>query len=51
MAPRGAGRDHRGLSVRHVSLVDAVSFIVKRTKQIAFAFDPHYVRAGFRLLG
>jgi len=37
---------------RHVSLVDAVSFVVMRTRQIevAFAFDPHFVRAGFRLL-
>jgi predicted nucleic acid-binding protein len=38
---------------RHVSLVDAVSFVVMRARQIevAFAFDPHFVRAGFRLLG
>jgi predicted nucleic acid-binding protein len=38
---------------RQLSLVDAVSFVVMRTRQIevAFAFDPHYVRAGFRLLG
>lgn len=38
---------------RRVSLVDAVSFVVMRTRQIevAFAFDPHFVRAGFRLLG
>ena len=37
---------------RHVSLVDAVSVVVMRTRQIevAFAFDPHFVRAGFRLL-
>jgi uncharacterized protein len=38
---------------RPVSLVDAVSFVVMRARQIeiAFAFDPHFVRAGFRLLG
>ena len=38
---------------RHVSLVDAMSFVVMRARQIevAFAFDPHFVRAGFRLLG
>jgi predicted nucleic acid-binding protein len=36
---------------RHVSLVDAVSFVVMRGRQIEVAFDPHYVRAGFRLLG
>lgn len=37
---------------RHVSLVDAVSFVVMRARQIevAFAFDPHFVRAGFRLV-
>ena len=37
---------------RRVSLVDAVSFTVMRARQIevAFAFDPHFVRAGFRLL-
>lgn len=37
---------------RHVSLVDGVSFIVMRSRQIevAFAFDPHFVGEGFRLL-
>jgi uncharacterized protein len=36
---------------RHVSLVDHVSFHVMRRRQIAtaFAFDPDFTRAGFRL--
>lgn len=38
---------------RQVSLVDAVSFAVMRSRQIdvAFAFDPHFSQEGFRLLG
>ena len=37
---------------RQVSLVDAISFGVMRARRIAvaFAFDPHFVEEGFRLL-
>jgi predicted nucleic acid-binding protein len=37
---------------RQVSLVDAVSFAVMRSRRIdvAFAFDPHFAQEGFRLL-
>ena len=35
---------------RQVSLVDAVSFVVMRERgiEVALAFDPHFVREGFR---
>ena len=38
---------------RHVSLVDHVSFLVMTRRRVttAFAFDPDFVSAGFRLLG
>lgn len=37
---------------RHLSLVDHVSFLVMQRRQIdtAFAFDPDFVTAGFRLV-
>ena len=36
---------------RHVSLVDHVSFLVMKRRQlaVAFAFDPDFTAAGFRL--
>jgi uncharacterized protein len=36
---------------RHVSLVDHISFLVMRRRQVAtaFAFDPDFASAGFRL--
>jgi predicted nucleic acid-binding protein len=38
---------------RRLSLVDHVSFLVMRRRQIdtAFAFDPDFVASGFRLVG
>ena len=35
---------------RQVSLVDAISFVVMRDRsiEVALAFDPHFVREGFR---
>ena len=38
---------------RQLSLVDHVSFLVMRRRQIdtAFAFDPDFMAAGFRLVG
>lgn len=38
---------------RHLSLVDQISFLVMRRHRIetAFAFDPDFVAAGFRLVG
>ena len=38
--------------VRSPSLVDAVSFVVMRREgvEVAFAFDPDFERAGFRLI-
>jgi predicted nucleic acid-binding protein len=37
---------------RHVSLVDHISFLVMRRRQVAtaFAFDPDFTAAGFRLV-
>lgn len=37
---------------RQVSLVDAVSFAVMRSRgiEVAFAFDPHFLQEGFQLL-
>lgn len=42
----------RVASRRQVSLVDAASFVVMRSRRldIAFAFDPHFGTEGFRLL-
>jgi predicted nucleic acid-binding protein len=36
---------------RHISLVDHVSFLVMKRRQVAvaFAFDPDFTAAGFRL--
>ena len=38
---------------RHLSLVDAVSFLVMRQQGLerAFAFDPHFEEEGFALVG
>ena len=37
---------------RHLSLVDHISFLVMRRRrvEVAFAFDPDFTAAGFRLL-
>jgi predicted nucleic acid-binding protein len=38
---------------RHISLVDQISFLVMKRRQLtlAFAFDPDFASAGFRLYG
>ena len=50
---RKAVRQLERSSLRRVSLVDQVSFLVmnERRVQKAFAFDPDFARAGFQLLG
>lgn len=44
-------RELEGSKKRHVSLVDHISFLVMRRRHLvtAFAFDPDFTAAGFRL--
>ena len=44
-------RELEGSPKRHVSLVDHISFLVMKRRQVAmaFAFDPDFTSAGFRL--